>query len=650
MQTRSRQTFVLSGALAFVAPLVLIGCGGSSTTTQDPPALPGDFGVSTGALVDGAVWQLNRAITIQANRTINFASLSSENASVMSLDGGLQVQGIYSPGLDPVTGEEDRTAIRFQPACPLEDGDAFGFEPGADYVLVVRGSDTWANPIRSTDGDELESTLEVAFTTATGTDPSVLFYDAVSTPPRVAFRGQSGVPLDDPNTTRFEIGKPNAIPVLMRRSTTGLVEVDPGSSFQVGVGLPLNHYIVFKHRVGMLVEFDQAISLSADNLARVGVDFLDASAGTWRAVPCRVTPVNSCGRRGSAVRLEFIGTLPPEQALRLRLDAGFRDLSGQALPSPAYDVLPLEGASEATPLGSRVDAVFEAFSVGGDEPGSMEDIVSPLGVPRGHWGGGFISGVETPSALSAVRSKWYPLGLAGHDGFGAPKAPTISFAGVDPSGVVLADGGTVTLGEALIGPVAPAAIRPFAVDLRLADLIDPTGLYAAQPGLLSGDRLRLRPAPMPGTEFTAQIFGSRVNGASVELSMGVGCYAPGIPVDCIPWDLSALFPNVANTTAEIIPRSFGVYTWITRDAHSVDHRVTISFDAARAGADGRIDESTALSAAGSWVTRLSDLSGQPWDFLRFEVRFDLDVSGNGYQPLERSPVLDFLKIPVDFRR
>jgi hypothetical protein len=597
--------------------------------------------------VDGATWQLNRAITIETNRDLSFSSVQSGSVSVQPQQGGPHVLGTYGPGVDPLTGEPDPTTIRFQPACPLGDGDPSGLEPGVSYVLTVRGSDAHSFPLRSTNGEELESTLEVTFVTPTGTDPAVLFHDAVPGPPKLSFRGDPGVPLDDPDTTRFERGVPSPVSVPMRRSTFGIVEIDPGYGSFFPFGLPLNHYIEPGNRIAVVVELDQAISLTASNLQRIGIEFLD---GSWQPIPCRAHPVASCGRRGSAVRLELLGSLPPGRPLRLRLDGGFRDLVGQALPGAVFEDLPLEGASEATPLGARVDAIYENFQIGGDEPGSMEDTDSVLDAPRGSWGGGLISGVETPDGVSAVRSKWYAVGRAGHDGLGAPVAPTFYFSGTDEGGVVNAAGGSVLLDAPSLGPFSPAGVQPYGFDLAFADLLDPTGLYSAQPGLLAGDRLRIRPDPLPGTEFTARVFGTTSDASSVFVGLGFGCYAPGIPVDCVPWDLSQLFPDAANTSVEVISRSFEVYTWITRDAHSVDHRVTVTFDAAQAGTDGEADETTAFSLGGGWAPDVSALSGQPWDFLRFEVRFELDVSGDGYSPLERSPVLDFIKVPIDFRR
>ncbi len=638
-------------ALALLVALLLLpACGGGSRASQGPPSQPGAFVASTESLADGDLWQLNRAITILTNRELDFGSVHTESVSIEPLQGGPSVSGTYGPGLDPVTGVSDPTSVRFQPACPLLDGGPSGFAQGVEYVLTVRGADTSSFPMRSTAGEELETTFEITFSTPVGDDPAVLFYDAVPGPPRVSFRGQSGVPLDDPDTTRIEHGGFLPVSVLLRRSPSGQVEVDPDFSSLLPFGLPLNHYIVPENRIAIVLEFDQPILLSSGNLARIGIDFFDFFDGTWRPIPSRAEPVASCGRRGSAVRLKLIGSLPPTRPLRLRLDQGFADLVGQSLPAATYEELPLQGASDANLVGSRVDAIYENFFLSGDEPGSMEDTVSVLDAPRGFWGSGLIAGVETPSGVSVVRSKWYPIGRAGHDGVGTPQTPTFYFTGTDAAGVVRAEGGTVVLDPPSLGPLAPVAISSSGLTLSFGDLLEPTALYAAQPSLLTGDRMRIRPDPEPGTEFSTRILGAIAGETSVDVGVGSGCYLPGLFGDCVPWDLTALFPNLASTRVEVVSRSFEVYTWVTRDLHSLDHRVTITFDAARAGADGTADASTAFSLGGGWTPEVSDLSGQPWDFLRFEVRFELDVSGDGYDPLERSPLLNFIKVPVDFRR
>lgn len=636
----------IQAPLLFALALFSPGCGGESSDTQNPPGGAGELTVSTGALVDGAAWQLNRPIEITLDRPVNFAWVNLGSVVVQTVQSATPVNGTYSLGIDPVTGEVDENVIRFQPHCPAHAGEDAGFEQGTDYELLIYGSDSYFPPLRAQDGTVLETTIEVTFRTLASSDPAVIFYDPVAGPPGVVFRGRDGVPLTDSRSTRFELGSYQPNRVEMRADGLGGLQVDPGSVPLVPFGLPLNHYIAPANQVALVVEFDQPVFLGQENLQLLELQYLDL---TWKTIPCQVEGLIGCGLRGSAVRLRPLGTLPPGLDLRLSIGSGFRDLVGQLDFSDRFEALPIAGTTEQGPIGARVDALFESFDVGGSEPGSMEDVMSDLGAPRGYWDRGFISGVETPDGISRVRSKWYPVGLAGQQGGSASAPPSFSFTGTDAQGVVRAAGGEVILDPPIIGPVPPAAMQEFAVELAPMQIMDPLGLRAAQPALLRSDRAILRQGTTSSGVAESQVFGVDASGANAVLYMGYGCYAPGFALDCVPWDLAASFPTGSSATVEIKPQSFEVYTWTHRDSHNPDHRVTITFDAARRFPDGQPDETTAYSATNGWTGDVTQFSGGDWDFVRFEVQFELDVSGDGYQALERSPVLDFLKVPIDFR-
>ena len=104
---------------------------------------------------------------------------------------------------------------------------------------------------------------------------------------------------------------------------------------------------------------------------------------------------------------------------------------------------------------------------------------------------------------------------------------------------------------------------------------------------------------------------------------------------CVAWDLGALFSVAGGAGVDVRPRSFDVYSSVFRDRLNPDHRVSIRFDATFADADGHPDELAAFSASAGWTPHVGLLSGTPWDFVRFEVEFDIDVSGDGWDPLER---------------
>ena len=631
---------------SFTLAVSLLGCGGTSPNDRGPTSGGGTLTVTTGGLVPGVQWQLNRPIDITLDRAVDFSSVSLESVVVLPAHSPGQPAGTYGPALDRATGEADPNVIRFQPHCPIDPSAPTGFEQGTDYLLIVRGSDTTTFPLRAADGTALDETIEIPFTTRAGTDPSVIFYDPVYGPPRVVVRGRPGVLLDDPESTRFELGIAQPRVVHMREGVFGGLQVDPAFAHLVPFGLPLNHYIAHQNRVSVIVEFDQPIAMHPANLNRIGLEFQD---GAWRSIPTEVIPLVGCGRRGSAVRLRPLGTLPPGHGLRLTLEPGLQDLTGEASSFAFNEHLPLTGTMNRGAEGARVDAIFEHFTVGGTEIGSMEDTTSDLGAPRAFWGQGLLGGVETPNGLSRARSKWIPVGLAGHAPGPAPTPPSFFFHGTDAQGVVRTAGGTVVLEPAIIGPLTPAGFQPFSVDVLVASLVEPSGLYRAQPTLLNGSRVTLRPSPMPGSEVATQVFDAQPSGSAVRLSLGYGCYIPGLSGDCVPWNLMATFPNPAAATFEIQPQSFELYTFVHRDAIHSDHRVTITFDAAAAGPSGEPDESTAYSVSSGWTPDVTELSGTAWDFVRFEVQFELDVSGDGYSTVERAPILDFIKVPLDLR-
>ncbi|QDV10027.1 hypothetical protein Poly30_55880 [Planctomycetes bacterium Poly30] len=647
MKIRSRSAWTLPSTvlLLLVVAASGTGCGSSAAPSQAPPAV-GPMGLSTGALQEGAIWQLNRPIDITLDRPIHFLSVTSSSVSIRAAQNGVHAMGTFVRGLDPATGATDLHTVRFQPACPVDPAGAPGLLPATDYVLTIRGTDTSSYPLRAQDGTLLESTTEIAFTTPSGTDPATLFHDSRLGPPRVVFRGRPGVHLEDPESTLIELGRFEPASVLLRQNQFGLLEVDPASEDLVPFGLPLNHHVAPSHQVAIVVRFDQPVSLARRNLERIGLEYHD---GSWKPITTQVEAIAACGARGSSVKVRPVGTLPPGRFLRLVLKAGFQDLVGQAHASDVFEYLPLTGTTEESAIGARVDAIIEHFTFGGDEPGSMEDTESDLGAPRGHWGRHIIGGIETPDGLSRVRSKWYPVGLAGADGSAVPQAPRFSFFGTAPDGAIRTINGEVLLEEPVLGPITPAGYQPFALEVARLDLVEPTGLRAALPALLTGDRARSTPDPATGSWLESQIFGVSLQGDIAALGMGYGCYAPGIALDCVPWDLTNLASATPARTIEIHPQSFEVYTLVDRDRIYFDHRITITFDAARAAADGQPDLSTAYSASNGWTPDVNELSGAAWDFLRFEVQFELDVSGDGYQPFERAPAIDFIKIPVDFR-
>jgi len=652
----SESTRPRAAAIAAGLALALAACGGSGGD-DDPGTTPPPTGaplvVTTPGLAPGAIWQLDRPIELEFSRAIDPGTLTQASVYVREAGpGGAFVAGTLLVAADPITGAPDPARAVFQPACPTEpSGAGGGLAPGGiDYTLTVQGADVPGGvPIRAADGAPLEATLEETFRTPT--PPMQLLFDRKPGPPALVARGDAGV-LDAPeNTTRIEVGGFAPTTVSLRRAPGGGLTVDPGSASLFPTGLPINHWIEPEHRLVVVLELDDTVGAAPSNLARVDLRFQDAG-GSWRPLPTRTWLASNCAQRGSSratLRAMPLGMIPPGRPLAVHIDEGFADRVGDATLIPETFALGVQGTTAATPAGARVDAVLEPFDLGGGGPFSMEDTTSDLGAPRATWGPRGLFPTETPDGVSRARSRWYALGRGGFSP-GQPDVPPIfSWYGTDANGDVLRNGNRVALGPVALGPMAASVLGWAEVALPAAFLADPTGAISDLPALLRFDRALFTPDPPGWGAVEPVILAATVEGNEARLGVESGCTIPGVAVDCAPLNLPLLYGPSAMPSVGIVRQSFQIFTWVWRDAYDPDHRVTITWDAARAGGDGRPDPATALSRSSGWTGDPTTLSGGDWDFVRFEVEFDLDVSGNGYDPIERGPVLDFIKLPFDVR-
>lgn len=638
----------LTHSSTVVLALLASACGGKSSEDGSPPGnAPTAFELRQPPINPGEIWQLNRPIEMRFSKPVSFSPLAIR---IESVPAGAGPSGTFERGVDPFTGFADASRVRFQPSCPTQlDGSDAGFLPGRTYRLVIPGLDGAGTPQYATDGEALEVGFEATFSTASGTDPAVLFQNPSFGPPRPAFRGRAGVQPGDLEATRIELGEfvPFPTPIYFRQGFGSFLEVDPGSAPLIPNGLPLNHNVAFENRVSLVIVFDQQISPAPGQLDLLWFDYFHN--GEWKALRCKRELVELCGRRGSTVKLTPLSTLPPRGPLRIRIEPGFADFAGDAHTTEYTELLPAMGSDVQDFGGARVDAIFESFTVGGDEDGSFEDTTSDLGAPRAEWGSGRVLAVEAPNGLSRARSKWIPIGLAGTLPETAPIGPTFTFHGVDGEGRVRRSGEAVLLDPPVIGPFVPAAVLPFEVDLPVALLNEPSGRYAALPAMLRGERLRLDDGA--GATAQEQVFNTAILGPNVRATLGNGCYTPGgFLFDCAPWDLGARFVPAGGATFDVRPQSFELYRGGFMDVMSIDHGVRFSFDATFADANGNPDPLAAFSSTAGWTNQIALLSGTPWDFIRFEIEFDLDLSNDGYSAAEGRPVIDFVRIPVDFRQ
>ncbi|MCP3916271.1 MAG: Ig-like domain-containing protein [bacterium] len=173
------------------ATLVIASCssGSGSRSSQGDDRASEPFAIETVSVIEGATWQINRAIEIAFNHRVDASSVNANTIYIADVSGASAV-GDYE-----VFGR----TVRFQPACPTEDdfSDA-GLLPGTDYTLHVLGSTTGGVTVRDERGEGLEVGRVVAFSTPDSSDPLALFLDTVPGPPSVVLRPQGNTDEDFP--------------------------------------------------------------------------------------------------------------------------------------------------------------------------------------------------------------------------------------------------------------------------------------------------------------------------------------------------------------------------------------------------------------------------------------------------------------------
>ncbi len=632
----SRWVLVLSSCL------VAFGCGGESKKTE--PALVEPLVVTSVSVSEGEVWSLNRPIDVVCNQALDWSSIQVGAVRIVD-ELGAVVLGNYTHG---PSGPD---SIRFTPACHP---DLTGFGPGFQagnlrYRVVIRGEDNIGAALRSATGATLSDTLTISFVTPPLGPPSLMFHDPAAGPPSVIVRGRDGIEWSEVRATHLEIGLDPAVRAYFAGSRFGLGFLDAQASLLLPDGLPLNHYSVRAHRVAFVVHFDQPIDPEQANLDRVGVEFMH---GTWQPVPGRTELVSNCSQNGYAVRFVPSGMLPRGTELRVALAADFADLFGEATTASQAGFVSANCTWREDGIGTRIDAIVERFAFGGNHPLSNEDTTSDLGAPRAHWGQGSLRAVAGTTGESRARSKWLPLGLGHINPGGTDVRPRFEFEGTDPNGAVVVVGNSVAPIGRMLGPIPLLSLAPREVRVAQQDLADPLGLYVENPGLVLGSRAVFFPLVPGGTDpISVRIDQVTTSSNGIAFALFDGCYIPGlfgIP-DCVPFDLTLPYNTPAGVTLEVDPRYFEIYSALQRDRVPDDARVTILFDATVDDGTGAPSEGSALSAISGWTPNPNALSNGAWDFVRFEVVFELDVSGDGGLPSGFPTAMSFLKLPFDMR-
>lgn len=638
MKLASRHRIPAYAATALLA-MAVSACGGTSTTA--PPGT--SFGVTEANIEDGQVWAVDRPIELRFTRALDFGSVNLSTVQVTD-SSGLQALGSLGPGILS-SGEADQRLLRFVPACPDSGGaSSAGLQPGGiRYTVSVRGTDSGSTGVVAADGSPLESSVSIGFETPTSLDPAELFYDPLSTPAAVMIRGSAGVSLSESRATLVEVG--TTIPQLTYFQNQGFGFAIPTPPLPNG--LPLNHRIAPENRVAFVIQFDQPISAAPANVEKIGIEYLD---GTWKKLRGRAELASNCVDVGYAVRFRPEGLLPRATSLRIAIDAGLADRGGQMNPSAQAGIIDVRTTNANDPAGAPSDGLFERFFAGDPQAGFAEDTISVLAYPRAFWGSGALTAQPDAEGMSMAQSQWRHIGYGKvNPGLGAQPA-RFTFEGVDATGAIEHLGGAVTPVANSLGPVPLIGMESSAVSMDLGQLPDPVGTYLMNPALLSGSRVVFLPgdSSVPGAAGGLTFYGAAAPQGVLRLDIFGGCFIPGIGTpDCAPLDLFSSYPGPSDVSVQIVPQSFEIYTGFSRDLLPTDASVRILFDGAMEGPDGQPDPATALSATSGWTADPDFLSAQPWDFVRFQVVFDLDASNDGWTMMDGVPALNFLKLTYD---
>jgi len=372
---RDRSALRLLPLLVFVGLAAACSGGGGGGTGAG-------FQLTRISLLEGDTLKVNEEILFTFSQPISFASVSLNTISIKTLSGA------------PATGSfQLRTPnqVAFQPNCPTLDGlTDTGLRPDSQYEIVVVGtSPTGAtNTVRSAGGALLGVTQVRHFSTPSPTTPGQLFQDKKpNQSPEPVLREQGSSELQ---ATYLEVGGDPDNRVYF--------ELDPLQNLVLsvpGFEAPLNMYSDPATRLAVVIEFDQAVNPSSDNISsdRVRLEFL-AFGGTWVPLGTRVTLLDNCSETGASVRLEPIGIVPPESKLRAVVLPSFEDLVSETNTQSQVNFAVTDTAAvvftSLTPDDQKSDQLPESFDFGGEDPLSNQDTAALFGSPVAEWGDGLL--------------------------------------------------------------------------------------------------------------------------------------------------------------------------------------------------------------------------------------------------------------------
>ncbi len=360
---------------ASLGALTLVACSGSGSDSGGGagPTPGSDFAVVSSNVLNGSIWQLNRAIDVEFNEDVDFSTVSLSTIQIIDTQGGPAV-GTFTP-FGPRT-------VRFQPVCPTNDLNSNGgLKQGREYSLRVVADPTGVT-VLSTAGAVLGVGLNISFSTPESTDPLVLFVDVVAGPPQVRVRGLNGEPLDSLSASSVEFGD----------GSVDYFQFDPLTQLGgISGDVPLNLYSNVNEQFSIVLRFNQPVFAGTSNVNSQLIEMqYSYNQVNWSRVPSTVALIDNCTQTGSSLRVTPGGVVPQEAFLRVVVREGFQDLTGDSVQATQTNFARMV-STVANPGGSLgteddgSDEILVPFSLPGTSTGSLEDTAIASALPRAGW-------------------------------------------------------------------------------------------------------------------------------------------------------------------------------------------------------------------------------------------------------------------------
>ncbi|TAH34419.1 MAG: hypothetical protein EYC70_15875 [Planctomycetota bacterium] len=241
---------------------------------------------------NGLVWELNRPIRMEFNHPVDPRSINFGSVVIRPLSSAIQgrpVTGTFE--LEPGTNQR---VIVFRPTCPTDpQNDNGGLAPGGyQYELTLPTQSHFGGTVlRDTAGRALVLGLTRRFFTP-NPPGQPLFLDTVPGPPQfVSVRWPEGLNLF----------------------------TDPDPLIQIDLNQPIDGSVLNLTTDNLFVLY------AAGEIGGAGAnDFPEANR-----VPGQLILGANCTATGATVFFQVSGLLPPNRNLRLVMENGFRDISGE---------------------------------------------------------------------------------------------------------------------------------------------------------------------------------------------------------------------------------------------------------------------------------------------------------------------------------